>query len=218
MRRLLRERISKARERTRVTVGVRHHESSVVRLKGHVSLRMWDSVTGASLLSWDRPNVVTLDAGLLLAALMKDSSEPKHGINMLAVGTGATGSILNPDAPANYQRQLNQEIARKPFSEVTFRDANGAKSSIRTPVVDFTTIFGEGEAVGPLNEMGLMSTISDNTGILNPNPNIALSPEDYDSTIDTSLYDTLVNYLTFGVVTKPSASILAITWRLTFGS
>lgn len=179
---------------------------------------MWDSVTGASLLSWDRPNVVTLDAGLLLAALMKDSSEPKHGINMLAVGTGATGSILNPDAPANYQRQLNQEIARKPFSEVTFRDANGAKSSIRTPVVDFTTIFGEGEAVGPLNEMGLMSTISDNTGILNPNPNIALSPEDYDSTIDTSLYDTLVNYLTFGVVTKPSASILAITWRLTFGS
>lgn len=202
---------------THTGAGVLYRDQGL-RYDGHVSMRMWDPRTGEVTFEWDHHNVVTLDAGLLLAALMKDPNEPAHGINMLAVGTGATGSILNPDAPGNYQRRLNNEIARKPFSEVTFRDANGAKSAIRTPVVDYTTIFGEGEAVGPLTEMGLVSTISDNTGTLNPNPNHALSPEEYDPTIDTSLYDVLVNYHTFGVVVKPATMILSITWRLTFGS
>lgn len=214
---LLREKVHMARSATKMASHTRYADK-MLHYDGHVTMRMWDIASGKTTFEWSHHNVVTLDAGLLLAALMKDPNEPAHGINMLAVGTGATGSILNPDAPGNYQRQLNNEIARKPFSEVTFRDANGAKSAIRTPVVDFTTIFGEGEAVGPLTEMGLVSTISDNTAVLNPNPNIALSPEDYDPTIDTSLYDTLVNYLTFGVVTKPATSNLIITWRLTFGS
>lgn len=184
---------------------------------GHVFFKMWDSRTGKLLLDRDQKNVVTLDAGLLVAALMKDPQEPAHGINMLAVGTGALGNILEPDAPGRYQRQLNNEIFRKSFAETTFRDSNGAKSAIRTPVVDFTTIFGEGEAVGPLNEMGLMSTISNNNAVLNPNPNQAQSEAEYDPTIDTSLYDVMVNYLTFGVIVKPATSILQLTWRLTFG-
>ena len=32
--------------------------------------------------------------------------EPPHGINMLAIGTGALGAILNPDAPSKEQRRL----------------------------------------------------------------------------------------------------------------
>jgi hypothetical protein len=185
-------------------------------LQGHVYMTMWDGPSGKILTQWDRPNVITLDASLLMAALMKNPQEPKHGINMLAVGTGALGSILNPDAPGKYQRQLNNEVARKSFAETTFRDANGAKSLIRTPVVDFTTVFGEGEAVGPLNEMGLISTISKNPLTKNPNPNQAPSTADYDPTIDTSLYDVQVNYLTFGVVTKAATAVLAITWRIQF--
>lgn len=211
-----RDQLAAAHEAHRVGYALRHHENNLVRLKGHVFLSMWDGPTGAPLHQWDQPNVITMDASLLMAALMKNPLEPKHGINMLAVGTGAVGSILNPDAPGKFQRQLNNEIARKSFAETTFRDSNGAKSLIRTPVVDFTTIFGEGEAVGPLNEMGLISTISDNPAVKNPNPNQAHSEAEYDPTIDTSLYDVQVNYLTFGVVTKASTSVLAITWRLQF--
>ena len=83
--------------------------------------------------------------------------------------------------------------------------------------MDFTTIYGESEAVGPLNEMGLLSTISDNTAIINNDPNFAgEGGQPYDPTIDTSQYDMLVNYLTFAVISKPATSILTITWRLTF--
>ena len=32
---------------------------------------------------------------------------------IVAVGTGATGPVLNPDAPDPRQRHLNAEIARK---------------------------------------------------------------------------------------------------------
>ena len=69
------------------------------------------------------------------------------------------------------------------------------------------------EAVGPLNEMGVISTISDNPGTRNPNPEAFPS---YTTTLDISNYDVQINYLTHGVVTKPSASVLALTWRLTF--
>jgi len=186
-------------------------------LKGEFFLTMTDVRTGEVQIQWRCPQVVTLDASLLVAALTKDPNEPAHGINMLAVGTGALGAILNPDKPTNEQRRLNNEIARKPFSETTFRDANGAAVAIRTNVVDYTTIFGESEAVGSLNEMGVLSTISDNVAIKNPNPNFAgQGGEPYDPTIDTSEYDMLCNFLTFGVITKPATSILTITWRLSY--
>jgi hypothetical protein len=198
-------------------MGSRHEESSVLRVKGRVIVDLVDSRTHQPLHHWEKDNVVTLDASLLVAALVKDPNEPAHGINMLSVGTGALGAALNPDSPTNEQRRLNNEIARKSFAETTFRDANGAASAIRTKVVDFTTIFGESEAVGPLNEMGLLSTISDNTAEQNLNPNAAgQGGQAYDPAIDTSQYDVLCNYLTFGVISKPPTSILTITWRLTF--
>ena len=188
-----------------------------VRCKGRVIFDMRDARTGEQQLYREQDNVVTLDASLLVSALMKDPQEPAHGINMLAVGTGALGAILNPDAPPNSQRRLNEEVFRKTFAETTFRDGNGAAVSIRTNVVDFTTIFGESEAVGPLNEMGLLSTISDNNAVINNNPNFSgQGGQPYDPTIDTSLYDMSINYLTFSVITKPATSILTITWRLSF--
>lgn len=198
-------------------LGLVHREENLLRVKGVVFFEMRDAQTGELQYQHEQHNVVTLDAGILVARLMKNNQEPRHGVNMLAVGTGALGSVLNPDAPSQQQRRLNNEIARKAFSETTFRDGNGAAVSIPTRVVDFTTIFGEGEAVGALNEMGLMSTISDNAAVRNPNPNFAgQGGQPYDPTIDTSLYDTECNSLTFGVITKPATSILTITWRLTF--
>jgi hypothetical protein len=192
-------------------------EHTMLTVKGRVFFEMHDALTGEVQLEREQDNVVTLDAGLLVARLMKDPSEPAHGINMLAVGTGALGALLNPDAPTNQQRRLNNEIARKPFSETTFRDANGAAVSIPTNVVDFTTIYGQSEAVGPLNEMGLLSTISNNTATINNNPNFAgQGGQPYDPTVDVSNYDILCNFLTFSVISKPATSVLTVTWRLTF--
>ena len=214
---VIRENIKKLSSGFKLGMGFQYQEHLGLKCKGLVMFDMRDARTGEIQLQREQENVVTLDASLLVAALMKDPTEPAHGINMLGVGTGALGAILNPDAPPREQRRLNEEISRKPFSDTTFRDANGAAVAIRTNVVDFTTIYGESEAVGPLNEMGLLSTISDNTAIINNNSNFAgEGGQPYDPTIDTSQYDMLVNYLTFSVISKPATSILTVTWRLTF--
>lgn len=215
----LRENLKTARTGFKLGMGQRMAEAATIigSAKGRVFIEMHDARTGKLQEHREVDNVVTLDASLLVARLTKDPDEPAHGINMLAIGTGAPGAVLNPDAPSAEQRRLNNEIARKPFSETTFRDANGAAVAIPTNVVDFTTIYGESEAVGPLNEMGLMSTISDNTGVQNLNPNFAGNGgQAYDPTIDVTKYDTLCNYLTFSVISKPATSILTITWRITY--
>lgn len=168
---------------------------------------------GNQIAYWEKDNLITLDAGIQAARLFKDPTEPSNGIYMLAVGTGALGALLSPDAPDPRYRKLNGEIARKTFTSTTFRDGNGIAVAIPTNVVDFTTTFGAGEAVGALNEMGLICPISANPGILNPNPNTFPT---YDATVDLSNYDVLINLLTFGVISKPAASVLTITWRITF--
>jgi hypothetical protein len=56
----------------------------------------------------------------------------------------------------------------------------------------------------------------------NVNPNLAIrnpvSPPNgpYDPTVNLTEFETLLNYLTFGLITKPATSTLGITWRLTF--
>jgi hypothetical protein len=100
-----------------------------------------------------------------------------------------------------------------------YRDALGAISTVPTRIVDFTTVFNEGEAVGALNEMGLLSPKSLNpattTPILDGGGDPVAFPE-YDEELNLTNYDILINYLTFPVINKPSQSVLAITWRLTF--
>ena len=193
-------------------------ESGMTRKsKGLFILHMVDSVTGDILEHWEKENVITLDGGILAARLMKDSQLPvsgrNNGLRMLAVGTGATGNILSPDAPTEEQRSLNSEIQRKTFSSTTYRDASGVAVAYPTNIVDYTVTFGEAEAVGPLNEMGVISPYSDNPALQNP---ISNGPTDYDPTIDVSALDLMGNYLTYSVVTKPSAALLTITWRFTF--
>jgi hypothetical protein len=217
---IVRDNLKKISTGTKLGLGLRYEDPATRVMgsaKGEFIFTMTDAKSGEIQEHWQRRQVVTLDASLLVARLCKNNKEPKHGFNMLAVGTGALGSLLNPDAPTNQQRRLNNEIARKPFADATFRDANGAAVSIPTNVVDFTTIFGESEAVGPLNEMGILSTISDNTAIINNNPNFAgQGGQPYDPTIDITGYDTLCNFLTFSVISKPATSILTVTWRISY--
>ena len=193
-------------------------ESALFRMKaGTLIFDMWDAETGEQLAYWEKRNKITKDAGILGARLFKNSQDPNSGQNnglvMLAVGTGATGNLLSPDAPSDGQRRLNEEISRKAFSATQFRNASGVAVAYPTNIVDFTATFGEGEGVGPLNEMGLMSTFSSNPATTNP---IANGPNDYDASIDVTGKDLMANYLTFSVISKPSTAVLSLTWRLTF--
>lgn len=180
--------------------------------KGTFIFDMRDAKTGEQLVYWEKDNIITLDAGILGASLYTGNAVNPLGLRMLAVGTGATGPILTPDAPTNVQRSLNNEIERKAFSSTQYRNASGVAVSYRTNIVDYTTTFTEAEAVGPLNEMGLISPFSNNPAITNPIPTTPV----YDSTVDVTGKDLLANYITYGVIVKPATAILSLSWRLTF--
>ena len=207
------DRLTPTSSQLKIDMHLFHQDTFLRPREGLVIFEMTDAETGEVLEYWEKKNLITRDAGILAARLFKDNAEPNFGLYMLTVGTGATGALLNPDAPDDRQRKLNAEISRKAFSSVTFRDSGGVASSIPTNIVDFTTAFGASEAVGPLNEMGLISPISSNPATTNPN---LQSFPNYDPTIDISLYDVLVNYLTFSVISKPAGANLTLTWRLTF--
>ena len=189
------------------------------KVSGEYIFHLEDATTGEVLAHFHKKNLVTLDGGVLVMINLASGGTPvppsQRGITMLAVGTGATGPVLNPDAPDPRQRHLNAEIARKAFSTSVFRNSVGAAVGYPTNVCDFTVTFGVGEAVGPLNEMGLVRTISLNPAVLNPVPSVFPA---YDATIDLSTYDILANYTTMGQGTgpigKPNNSVLTLTWRL----
>lgn len=181
--------------------------------KGEFFIEVTDGASGEVLDKRHIQNVIVLDASILAAMLFRDPTSRPLGANMLAVGTGATGALLSPDAPDPDQRKLNAEIARKPWSSTTFRDSGGNAVAIPTNIIDFTVTYDESEAVGPLNEMGIMATLSANPLVLNPNPNTFPTR---DTAVDLTLYDIMVNYLSFAVLSKPSTARLTITWRITF--
>ncbi len=217
---LIKEQFRASRESTKMGFSISHEDifpmakrAGLPCAKGEVFFKMEDTQTGELLFEDHRPNVITLDASILAAMLFKDPDSRNYGANMLAVGTGATGALLSPDAPDPKQRRLNAEIARKPWSSTIFRDGSGNAVAIPTNIVDFTCTFDEGEAVGPLNEMGIFSTESGNPLVLNLNPNTFPTR---DTTVDVSGLDILMNYLTFSVISKPATARLSITWRITF--
>ena len=204
-----------ARSTFSATLTGRHEEDARIKIRGDVFLTLRDGASGKLQDEWVYRNVVTLDASILIARLMKDSLEPSHGCFALAVGTGDVGwDPMNPPAPTNTQRALYAELTRKTFANTQFIDGGGAPTATPTNVVDFTTTYTESEAVGPLVEMGILGgNISSNMAVQNP-----VSPPNgpYNATVNLTNFDTLVNYLTFPVVNKPATSTLTIVWRLTF--
>lgn len=155
----------------------------------------------------DKKNIYTLDGGIL-AAMLFSGQVGVGPVNKLAVGTGYSGDQNSPDLADNRQRKLRIELARKSFSSVVYRNADGTESSVPTNVVDLTTVFNESEAVGGLVEMGLIAE----QGVV-ANPDVFPTR---DTTLNLTSYDVLVNYLTFPVINKPAGAVLALTWRLTF--
>lgn len=190
-------------------------KSGGYKIRGDVFLDLHDGKSGELQEHRELRNLVVLDASILIARLMKNNQEPPHGIFALAVGTGDVGwNPMSPPAATNTQRSLWSELARKTFASTAFVDAGGVPTAIPTHVVDFTTTFAEAEAVGPLDEMGLLGgNINSNMSIRNP----VMPPNgSYNPTVDLTQFDTLVNYLTFPVINKPPTSTLTIVWRLTF--
>jgi hypothetical protein len=177
--------------------------------KGEFIAELRDEATGELLERRRVPNLITYDADIFGAMLLAGDST---GITMLAVGDGATGSVNNPDAPDKRFRRLNNEIARKAFSSIVYRDSEGGVSAVPTNIVDFTVSFAGSEAVGSLNEMSLMRTISGNPAVRNLNPDVYPAR---DLTRDLLLYDVCLNYATFGVINKIVGSVLTLTWRIT---
>jgi hypothetical protein len=179
--------------------------------QGRVTFDLKDARTGKQLDFWVRDNLVTLDAGILAARLFKNTELPtpgrNNGLNMLSVGTGGVALL-------NTQRKLEAELVRKAFTSTTYIDAGGAPTAIPTNVVDFEVIFGALEAVGALNEMGLMHTANLNPAVWNQINN---GPVGYDPTIDVTTKDLMANYLSWAPASvKPPFSILTVTWRVEF--
>lgn len=213
MRRYL-EAFRRAQSAFRAGLGARYEDRSTP-VKGDVSVELRNAFTGALELAWTKHNIITMDASILIARLVKDSLEPQRGAFVLAVGSGDSGwNPLSPPPATNTQRSLFAEITRKTFASTQFIDGDGVPVEYPTNVVDFTTVFAESEAVGPLVEMGLIGgNISANLSVKNP-----VTPPNgtYDPTVDLTTAETLVNYLTFNVISKPATSTFQITWRLTF--
>lgn len=214
------DRVPKPKQGVKMGLGLRFEEPRILTAKGVYIMDLRDNRTGEQLDYREQSNIITLDAGILSALHWGAGPNPSpalSGLTMLAVGTGATGALLNPDSPDPRQRQLNAEVSlgRKPFQSRVYRTAVGAVSGVATNVMDLTTAFGEGEGVGPLNEMGLIRTISQNPAVRTSiSPGVTFPT--YDPTVDMSVFDLLANYTTFSVVSKPSSSTLTVTWRLTF--
>lgn len=184
------------------------------KIRGDVFVRLQDVRTG-TVEHREMRNLIVRDASILVARLVKDNSEPTKGAYVLAIGTGDVGwNPLSPPAATSIQRALYSELTRKTFADTQYIDSLGAPTATPTNVVDFTTIFTESEAVGPLVEMGLLGgNISTNLAVKNP-----VSPPNgtYDASVDLTTKETLLNYLTFAVINKPATSTMELTWRLTF--
>lgn len=164
-------------------------------------------------------NVVTNDASVLLARLLRSSSvahqsEPNYGVLALALGSGDVGWDPQRPPPATpTQRSLYNEVARKVIASSSFVTPDGQVSPVPTNVVDFTTTFTESEAVGSLMEMGLIGgDASSNMSLRSP---VLPANGAYDPSTSVIGKDALVNYKTFKVVNKAPGWTLSWTWRLT---
>ena len=210
----MRDAFKRARAAMSFVLGTRVEDTHRSIVRGDVFLTVKDAVSGEVLEQREMRNLVVKDASILVARLMKDSVEAPHGAFCLAVGTGDTGWTSPPPAATDTQRALYAEVSRKTFSSTTFVDSGGSPTGVPTNVVDFTATFAESEGVGALMEMGIIGgNVNSDLNIRNP-----VSPANgpYDASVNLTSYETLVNYLTFGVVTKPATSVMTITWRLTF--
>jgi hypothetical protein len=156
---------------------------------------------------WHHRNVIVDSSSLLIARLLADGQTsvdptgPSHGLRVLAVGTGDPAwDPNNPPAPTTSQEQLEAELSRKRFANVTFvkTDGSGLPATTVTNIVDFQTVFNESEAVGPITELALFGG--------------GYPTDDVDNTANSGL---MLNYRTVPVINKTNTSTLSIVFRIT---
>jgi hypothetical protein len=192
-----------------------HDEMRKSPFHGEVFVEMRDAETGELVQEWHFKNVITNDASIFVARLVKDPAEPSAGAFALAVGTGDVGwDLQNVPAAASSQGSLYNELFRKQFSSIDFIDSGGLTSAIPTNVLDFTCTYAASEAVGALVEMGIVCAPVDTTPPLTANP---IAQVDWnDPAIDRTAYDTFLNVRNFNVINKPGTMTLTFVWRVTF--
>ena len=168
-------------------------------IKGEVFIKAYDYAQGGKLVfEHNHSNIIVNTSSLLIARLLKDSSEPQNGIAYLALGSGSedwdAATLLDPPAPTTSQTRLLREFYRKAIDSSTFvHPQTGEPTSSITNIVDYCVTFGEGEAVGPIVELGLFG--GDGTDEINSG--------------------TMFNWLTFPVVSKTSRMVINIIVRIT---
>lgn len=162
-------------------------------LKGELFVRAYEG--GELVREYRHSNIIVNTASILIARLLKDSSEPAAGISYLAVGSGnASWDMFDPPAPTTSQTLLENEYFRKQIDMSTFvHPDTGEPTTTRTNIVDYVVTFGEAEGVGPMVELALFggdATSERNTG-------------------------TMINWRTIPVINKTATMALTIIFRIT---
>jgi len=99
-------------------------------------------------------NLVVLTGDILVAGLAKGDAIP--AITHMALGQGDTWwDPLNPPAPVRSDTYLKSEYIRKAITNTQYVLTDGTPSGTPTHIVDFVTVFLEGEPSGALMELGL---------------------------------------------------------------
>jgi hypothetical protein len=165
-------------------------------LKGELILKAYDMAQDGKLVyQYHHSNIIVNTASILIARLLKDSSEPQNGISFLAIGSGSgEWDLFDPPAPTTSKTFLENEFYRKSIDVSTFvHPETGEPTNAYTNIVDYAVTFGEGEAVGPIVEMGLFG--GDATAEINSG--------------------TMINWRTFPVINKTSTMSVTVIFRIT---
>lgn len=162
-------------------------------VRGELFLKAYEG--GKLVYDYHKSNIIVNTASILIARLLKNSTEPTAGISYLAIGNGSgEWDPFDPPAPTTSQTRLENEFSRKPIDLATFvQPESGEPTTVYTNIVDYSVSFGEGEAVGPILEMGLFG--GDATAQLGSG--------------------TMVNWRTFPVINKTSTMTLTVIFRIT---
>lgn len=162
-------------------------------MKGKLFLRAYEG--GVLVYEYESPNIIVNTASILIARLLKDSSEPNAGISYLGMGSGnGEWDPFDPPAPTTSQTRLENEFYRKAIDLATFvHPETGEPTTVYTNIVDYSVTFGEGQAVGPILEMGLFGG---------------------DATVELGS-GTMINWRTFPVINKTSTMSLTVIFRIT---
>lgn len=139
-------------------------------------------------------NLIVSRASVFMAKRMKPGVSWGSGIQYLEVGVGVgTGTTQLPQKEDISQERLRQSLLRKEITSWTYLGSDGKPTASETNVMQFTTTFGNTEAVGALVEMGLFG--GDAT---------AVAGTGY-----------MFNYKTFPVWNKAEGMNLTIVWKIT---